>query len=174
MLKLFIGPMFSGKTTLLLSRVERYKIGGKKCLVIKYEKDDRYDNLHVCSHTKLKHEAMKTDLLQKLDERIMQSDYDVILIDEIQFFKDASYICNHWAKHKIVEVYGLNGDFQQKPFDQISLLIPYADSIQHLTAIDRDNGIEAPFTIRTSTHEEQEVIGGENIYKAVSRENLTI
>ena len=43
MLNLFIGPMFSGKTTTLLSRLERYKIGGKKCIVIKYDQDDRYD-----------------------------------------------------------------------------------------------------------------------------------
>ena len=37
MLKLFIGPMYSGKTTTLLCRLERYKIGGKKCIIIKYK-----------------------------------------------------------------------------------------------------------------------------------------
>jgi thymidine kinase len=33
-LNLIIGPMFSGKSTLLLTRYRRYKIAGKNCLLI--------------------------------------------------------------------------------------------------------------------------------------------
>lgn len=171
MLHLFIGPMFSGKTTTLISRLERYKIGGKRCIVIKYDKDVRYDDEKICSHSQVKHEALKTNMLEKLEPIVFE--YDVIMIDEIQFFKDASFLCSHWAdKGIIVEVYGLNGDFRQKPFEQISLLIPQADKITHLTAIDKNNGFEAPFTIRTTNEKEQEIIGGQDIYKAVSRISL--
>lgn len=172
MLHLFIGPMFSGKTTTLISRLERYKIGGKRCIVVKYDKDVRYDDQKICSHSQVKHEAIKTNLLEKVHAEVIE--YDVIMIDEIQFFKDASVLCSHWAnKNIIVEVYGLNGDFQQKPFEQISLLIPQADKISHLTAIDRANGFDAPFTIRITDEKEQEIIGGQDIYKAVSRKTLS-
>lgn len=163
--------MFSGKTTMLLSRLERYKIGGKRCIVVKYDKDTRYDEHKICSHLQVKHDALKSNFLEKIESQVME--YDVIMIDEIQFFKDASIYCSHWAnKGIIVEVYGLNGDFQQKPFEQISLLIPQSDKITHLTAIDRKNGLDAPFTIRTTNEKEQEIIGGQDIYKAVSRLSL--
>lgn len=171
MLHLFIGPMFSGKTTTLLSRLERYKIGGKRCIVVKYDKDTRYDDHKICSHSQIKHHALKTNLLEKIECQVLE--YDVIMIDEIQFFKDAHLFCSVWAnKDIIVEVYGLNGDFQQKPFEQISLLIPQSDKITHLTAIDRNNGLDAPFTIRKTNEKEQEIIGGQDIYKAVSRSSL--
>ena len=37
-----MGPMFAGKSTELLRRVKRLEIAGKKCLSIKYSKDNRY------------------------------------------------------------------------------------------------------------------------------------
>ena len=170
MLNLFIGPMFSGKTTLLLSRLERYKIGGKKCIVIKYDKDDRYEKNMVCTHNKYKHEAVNTDLLNKLNDIVNQ--YDVILIDEVQFYSDAAWACDVWAANKIVECYGLSGDYKREPFEQISLLIPLCDNITHLTAIDKNNGNEAPFTFRLTNDIEQEVIGGQDKYIALSRSSF--
>ena len=148
-LKIILGPMFSGKTTMLLSRLERYKLGGKKCIVIKYNKDTRYDDNMICTHNKYKHDALNTELLNNLSNKI--KDYDVILIDEIQFYSDAAWTCDLWANKKIIECYGLSGDYKREPFEQISLLIPLCDNITHLTAIDKNNGEEAPFTFRFRT-----------------------
>ena len=170
MLNLFFGPMFSGKTTLLLSRLDRYEIGGKKCIVIKYNKDTRYDNDKISTHKMNKHEAISTDTLIKLNNYI--KNYDVILIDEIQFYNDAAFTADLWANNKIVECYGLNGDYKREPFEQISLLIPKCDNITHLTAIDKNNGKDAPFTYRLSQDTEQEVIGGGDKYIALSREEF--
>jgi len=172
MLKLFIGPMYSGKTTTLLCRLERYKIGGKKCIIIKYKNDTRYDKDMVVTHSNNKHDALCTELLSEVEDKIM--DYDVILIDEIQFYKDAAFICNKWANEKIVECYGLNGDYKREPFEQISLLIPLSDKITHLTAIDKNNGEHAPFTYRTSDEINQEVIGGMDKYIALSRKSYNL
>lgn len=170
-LHLFLGPMFSGKTSSLLSRLERYKLGGKNCIVIKYSGDIRYDKENICSHSQMKHTAISSNLLEKVENRVIE--YDVIMIDEIQFFKDASIYCHKWANKGIrVECYGLNGDFEQKPFEQISLLIPQCDNLTHLSAIDKKNGLDAPFTIRTINDKTQEIIGGEDIYQAVSRVHL--
>jgi thymidine kinase len=52
---LIIGPMFSGKTSELIRLVERKRIAGKKCLIIKNLRDDRYDRTtddvcHVTTH----------------------------------------------------------------------------------------------------------------------------
>jgi thymidine kinase len=40
-----MGPMFSGKTTELLKLIRKYKIANKKCLVINYNEDNRYNDL---------------------------------------------------------------------------------------------------------------------------------
>ena len=75
-------------------------------------------------------------------------------------------------QNKIVEVAGLNGDFNQEPFEQISKLIPKVDSLIHLTAIDTKKGIDAPFTVRLIKSNKQKIIGGKEIYDVVCRENL--
>lgn len=171
MLNLWIGPMYSGKTTTLLLRKKRYEIGGKKCIIIKYIKDTRYDGKNIIStHTLTKEKALCTDLLKKMEENI--NNYDVIFIDEIQFYKDAAEICDKWANNKIVECYGLNGDYKRQPFEQISKLIPLCDNITHLTAIDKNNGKDAPFTKRLVANNNQELIGGKDMYIALSRESL--
>lgn len=161
--------MYSGKTSLLLSRQRRYEIGGKKCLIIKYSLDTRYDDKMLVTHNQNKKEALSVNLLSHVDNLI--NNYNVILIDEIQFYKDASFMCDRWANQgKIVEGYGLNGDYRRKPFEQISELIPLADNITHLTAIDKHTGKDAPFTFRLGKEIEQEVIGGEDLYEALSRD----
>ena len=168
MLHLILGPMYSGKTTLLLSRRERYLLGGKKCLVVKYGNDLRYSEDEICAHNQRSINAIKTTLLEEVDNLV--DNVDVVLIDEVQFYEDAHQYCDMWANQKkIVECYGLNGDFKREPFEQISRLIPKADHIQHLTAIDRKTGQEAPFTFRTNDDQQQEVIGGCELYVAVSR-----
>lgn len=171
MIRLFIGPMYSSKTTTLLARKERYELGGKKCIIIKYTNDKRYDDNHmVVTHNQYKHDAISAVSLSEIEYLI--DNYDVILIDEIQFYKDASIICDLWAnKGKIVECYGLNGDYKREPFEQISKLIPLSDSITHLTAIDKTNGEDAPFTFRISNDTKQEVIGGDNMYISLSRKS---
>ena len=70
---------------------------------------------------------------------------------------------------KIVEVCGLNGDYRRKPFEQISRLIPMSDNMTFVTAVCRDTGSDAAFTMRLSNEKEQEVIGSTDKYQAVSR-----
>ena len=169
-LNIIIGPMYSGKTSELLRRYIRYKLGGKKCLIIKYRGDTRYDEEKLVTHNLIKENAFSCTELLDYDSII--NDYDVILIDEIQFYKDASIYCDKWANEdKIIEVCGLNGDFLRKPFEQISLLIPLADEITHLKAVDKSNGSDAPFTVRLSNENKQEIIGGDELYQAMDRGN---
>src|SRR3972149_2403345 len=116
---LILGSMFSGKTSLLISRSNRYSLAGKKCLMIKYKNDIRYDKYKVVSHDNISIKALVCEYLMEVDHIV--SNYDVILIDEIQFYKDAPIFCDKWANEgKIVEACGLNGTFDRKPFEIIS------------------------------------------------------
>ena len=40
----FFGPMFSGKSTTLLKKIEKYEKLGKSVLVVNYAHDNRYSN----------------------------------------------------------------------------------------------------------------------------------
>ena len=107
-LNLIIGPMYSGKTSELLSRYLRYKVAGKKCLLIKFKDDNRYDINKIVTHNLFQQDANSCSKLEEFNSLI--NDYDVILIDEIQFYPDAYIFCDKWAnENKIVEASGLNG-----------------------------------------------------------------
>jgi hypothetical protein len=49
-LEMIIGPMFAGKSTELLRRMQRHEISGKKCLYIKYSGDTRYSVSNISTH----------------------------------------------------------------------------------------------------------------------------
>ena len=49
-IQLILGPMFAGKTTELIRRLNRYKIAQKKVLFIKYKKDTRYSEDCMSTH----------------------------------------------------------------------------------------------------------------------------
>lgn len=170
-LRLILGPMFSEKSTELLSRHRRYRIAGRKCFLIKYYKDDRYGNGDVI----ITHDGVKSDVEVYRCRHLGDADlnigyYDVICIDEIQFFDDADIYCEKWANMGlIVEVSGLNGKYDRKPFEIISKLIPLADDITYKNAICKKTGELAPFTKRLIESKDDIIIGSNDIYEAVDR-----
>jgi len=168
-INLITGCMFSGKTNELQTRYNKYKIAGKRCVVIKHCIDDRYDNAHVVSHDGKKINAIACKLLNELDDIIKE--YDVICIDEIQFFNDAILVCERWANEyeKIIEASGLNGDNKRKPFNVISNLIPCCETIEFKRAVCKETGKQASFTKRLVELNEQIVVGGEDLYQPVDR-----
>ena len=171
-LHLILGCMFSGKTSELLNRYERYIIGNRKCLLIKYIGDKRYDETCVVAHNGTKVTAFVCERLHKLDHLI--ENYDIILIDEIQFYEDAFIMCEKWSTidKKIVHVCGLNGTFERKPFEIISKLIPVAETIVYKTAVCRETSNDAIYSKRMGSNKEEILIGGAELYSAVDRQTF--
>ncbi len=169
-LHLILGCMYSGKTTELLKRHERCQLGGKKCLLIKYKHDTRYDKNHVVTHNGIKAHAFVCEELQELDHLIPK--YDIICIDEIQFYKDAYIFCDKWSSFddKVVHACGLNGTFARKPFKNISELIPLVNSIKYEPAVCKETGKDGLYSHRLSDQKEEVVIGGSELYIAADRE----
>lgn len=144
-LELFFGPMWSGKSTKMAERIAEYADLGMRCVVVNHLKDERvessgtYDdgkfsqhgssNFHLSDHIN----KLKTDSLSTIDV----SDYDVIAVDECQFFdKDLLEEIPKWVnkEHKIVICAGLDGDAECNLFGNILYLIPYADKVKKLQA----------------------------------------
>ena len=167
-INLILGCMFSGKTSTLISRYNRYTIGGKKCIMVKYKHDTRYDKKKIVTHDHIKVDAIVCEYLFQIDD--MVKNYDVICIDEIQFYKDAPIFCDKWANQgKIVEVCGLNGTFERKPFVVINKLLPKVEDITFLTAVCRETGNNAHYSKRLIDNDNEQVIGGAEIYSAADR-----
>ena len=172
-INLICGPMFSGKTSELYRRYNRYKLAGKKCVLIKYFNDNRYSENKIVTHDNNQYDAIKCEKLQDIEKLI--NDYEVICIDEIQFYSDAAEYCDKWANNdKIIEVCGLNGDYKRESFEQISLLIPIVENITFLTAIDEKTGEEACFTKRIIDSKELQLIGRKETYIACSKDTYKL
>jgi len=97
--------------------------------------------------------------------------YDVIGIDEGQFFKDIVGFCETAANcGKIVITSALSGTYLREPFNTILELVPKAEKIKTLSAICKGCMVPAHFTLRTRQTSDLELIGGEDMYMPVCRE----
>jgi len=166
-IQLILGPMFSGKTTELLRRMRRYQIARRKCVLIKYVGDTRYDNGPcVVTHDQEKQEAFATKHLSDVET----DSFDVIGVDEGQFYPDLVSFCESMANRgKIVIVAGLDGSYLRRPFPTIADLIPLSESIVKLSAICMKCSESAAFTSRLTNETGSEVIGGSDKYMATCR-----
>lgn len=170
-LHLILGPMFSGKTTEIIRLYNNYSKIDKRILVINYKEDNRYHDTLLSTHDKIMIPSVNLFKLEELaDEEI--NTYDVILINEGQFFTDlVTQVLKYIEKmNKIVYVCGLDGDFRRKKFGSILDLIPYCNEITKLKAFCAicKNGKPGLFSKRIIQDETQIVIGND-IYIPVCR-----
>jgi len=167
-IQLIFGPMFSGKSTELIRRLKRYQIAQYKVLIVKYAKDTRYDDTGIATHDKQTLPAVSATRLETLTDTA--DDYDVVGIDEGQFFSDVVEWTEEMANQgKIVMVAALDGTFQRKAFSAILELVPLAEYVIKLNAVCMNCFGEASFSKRISQDKEVEVIGGVEKYMAVCR-----
>eukprot|EP00090_Calanus_glacialis_P027382 TRINITY_DN4312_c0_g1_i2.p1 TRINITY_DN4312_c0_g1~~TRINITY_DN4312_c0_g1_i2.p1 ORF type:complete len:265 (-),score=66.91 TRINITY_DN4312_c0_g1_i2:618-1376(-) len=169
-IQLIFGPMFSGKSTELIRRLKRYQVAQYEVLIVKYAKDVRYDEGGIATHCGQTLPAVSATMLGELTGKTEA--YDVIGIDEGQFFGDVVDWCETMAnKGKIVLVAALDGTFQRKPFCDILSLVPLAEEVTKLSAVCMNCFQDASFSKRISSGDGEtvEVIGGADKYMAVCR-----
>ena len=142
-LEIIMGPMFAGKSSELIRQFNRYKTLQRNILVVNHIWNNRYNTFSVSTHdqNKIKHEnVLTTDKLQNILEDPNFSFYDIIFIEELQFFSDAFDIITHITDNyekKIIAV-GLDGSSEREPIGDVLKLIPYADKVKKLTALCKD------------------------------------
>ncbi|KAK9862753.1 hypothetical protein WJX84_004796 [Apatococcus fuscideae] len=127
-LDLIIGPMFAGKTSALLKRVNDLEAQGLTVVAIKSAKDTRYHASRLVTHDGQSRECFAASSLAEFKEH-QASEYrasQAIAIDEAQFFPDLLEFCLEAAErdNKLVVVAGLSGDFRRKRFGEVLDLVP--------------------------------------------------
>lgn len=182
MLKIYLGPMYSGKTTELIrnyNRFRKYKqliidfdteIECKKDkIVIELESNLYYYEDNLCNHNKQEIQCLNLANINTLEQFYIQNtdiinDVKIIHINEAQFFHDLKQVViNLIEKYKVnIYLYGLDGDFKRNKFGELIDLIPYCDSITKLKGVCNNCDNNALFSHRTCKGDQQMLINDSN------------
>ena len=169
-IELILGPTFSGKSTRLIELMRKYVYKAKKTIMVKYYADQRYSQKsEVVTHDLIKYDSINCKILRNSFDTFKE--YDVIGIDEGQFFADLVEVCEELAlMGKIVLIAALNGDFRMEPFPVIQRIIAKADKIKLLKAYCFNCHKDAKFSLRIVQSNETVLIGAGESYKPACRE----
>lgn len=195
-LRLRFGPMFSGKTTWLDGELNEFARNGWSCLKIVHANDKKRFIDASVDDTTLKSSGYTHNLQAKaLDPRItvVFTDtlvacaidmYNIIAIDEAQFFPDLLATVKVWVTTKHLLVVGLDGNSQKERFGAVLDLIPLADEackvvakcgycMTELKEDQRFHGsllnLPAPFSKRLAADQTEILVGGADKYVATCR-----
>ena len=170
MLKIYVGPMYSGKTTELIRNYNRFK--KYKQIIIDYDISNNNTNIInnsvLYNHNNEKINCYKTNniniinnLYENNDDLIQNVKY--IHINEAQFFKDLkNVVINIIEKYNTnIYLYGLDGDFKRQKFGEIIDLIPYCDSIIKLNGVCNNCDNNSLFSHRICDGDQQTIFNDE-------------
>jgi len=178
-LKLYIGPMYSGKTSKLLEIFKQCSFCNIPVIVINHASDLRYHESMLSTHDKVMVPCIQANHLGEIwNHKDVNSCFndtslsylkvrsaEVILINEGQFFEDLySCVIDMLKENKQVYIAGLDGDFERKKFGQMLDLIPMCDEVTKLNSLCSicKNGKPGIFSRRLSSEKQQTVIGSDN------------
>jgi len=177
-LNLYMGPMFSGKTTAALQLIDTYIRRKEKFLCVTSSIDIRYSNSggKLISHDQKSYAAVAVETLLPLlnSDELLSADY--IIIEEAHFFPDLKAFVLHIVEDlgKHVTCVGLNGDYMRRPFGQLLELVPYCNTITKFRAFcmmcPKNKDLrEGHFTHRIARESTQTFVGGKNEYETLCR-----
>jgi thymidine kinase len=168
--------MFAQKTTELLRRVRRYQSIGYNVLVVNYVGDTRYGRDCIASHDKEVKLATCVERLEEVDGLVRSGEYQVVAIDEGQFFGDLFGYVTAWADELPVHIVvaGLDGSSERTPLGDMLRLIPHAEEVERLTAFcaecrDGTAGVYSKYVGAAVKDASGVAIGGAEVYRPVCR-----
>ena len=165
-LKIYTGPMHGGKTTKLLSALERYTYQKKKVTLFKPMIDDRYSSVCVVSHSGHSWEAHRVSSGKELFDMATHFASPVVGIDEVFMIPGAAKAAlKLYAMGTTLVVSSLQLSYEGKPFAEMAELLPYATSIEVCPAVCARCDSDAYFTKRTSGGNNIIEVGGSESYE---------
>jgi thymidine kinase len=178
-LGLYLGPMFSGKTSKLMDLYKQFKFCNISVAVINHSADTRYHETMLSNHDNIMIPCIQTTRLMDVwnytllddsygtiaENHMLMRSASVVLINEAQFFDDLVECVNSMLKeNKTIYVFGLDGDFKRNKFGGVLDLIPMCDNVTKLTSFCSlcKDGTPGIFSLRLSDEKEQMLIGSDN------------
>ena len=154
---LLLGPMFSGKSSILLSEIDKASIAKIPCCIVRPKTDTR----EFFTHSKMNSRECDNYNVDDLND-VPCEKYEVVCIDEGQFFKSLNKTLEWASQGKRVFISALNGDRHQKEWKITQEMIPLVDEIVFLKAVcSKCGSYEASFSYKLhDTSISQVDIGG--------------
>jgi len=167
---IFTGPMFGGKTTRLLSSIERFRLRQKKVYIFKPLKDTRYDpkGIAIVSHTG--YETLSTpiekaeDITLYLEKRSATS--GIVAVDEAFMIDNiAEVLIDLYKRGFSILISSLQLSSKGQPFEEISKMLPWATKVEICPAVCTICGADAFYTFKKRGSDKQLEIGGGEMYE---------
>ncbi len=133
-----VGPMFSGKTEWLVSKLRVHQVAKDKMLAIRHALDNRYHQENITSHNKSSFDAKTAKDIEEIKKMVQEiPDLEVLVVDEIQFFEPelADLLLELQKKGVIIYGAGLDLDFAGEPWQSTMKVMALADTIEKLVAV---------------------------------------
>ncbi len=166
------GPMYSGKTTELLSFAEIYELGRKRIQVFKPAIDKRYSETEVVTHKLYKVPARvivnSKEILENLKEET-----DAVFVDEVHFIDIQILEVARKITEKGIDFYcaGLDMNYLLEPFETSSKLLAVADEVIKKRAVCEICGeYNATISHKTVGNDNIFDVGGKEKYIAVCKD----
>lgn len=169
-LEVICGPMFAGKTSLLIDRMQRAERDGTPAIAFKHASDTRYHATHLATHDGRHVAALAVCDPIELVSRLGRS--RVVVIDEAHFF-------GAWLWDIVVPILrdrrrliiaGVERDHTGRPFEPFPRLLVEADMVTKLGGSCARCGKSAIHSQRMSDDASRLVVGGSELYQARCRE----
>lgn len=167
--------MWAEKTTRVMTELGVQASFGKTCLYINHGLDNRSSEAYSTHNAAIKLPATVSCIKTADLASVNVDDYQIIAIDEAQFFDETLISCvRRWVEAgKTVYVAGLHADSTGQKFGHVLDLIPFADYSKQLRAwcqICQDR--HACFTKRIDNTKEQINVGDAHSYQPVCRRHF--
>lgn len=165
MMEVVTGCMFSGKSDLLIARIEQARGEHRRVAAFKHGSDKRFSARHIVAHNGRRVPALALSDASRIPE--FAGDAELIVIDEAQFFgPELVEICRELAAGgKDVILAGLDLDSWGLPFGPMSDLMRIADRVIRLRAVCARCGKPADRTQRLAPVAGQKMVGGAASYE---------
>jgi len=166
---IFTGPMFGGKTSRMLSQLERAKYQKKVIKLFKPVIDNRYSNKAVVSHNGNRWESIGIDNGQQIYNHSDKA--DVIAVDEAFMIPGVSdVLIKLYKQGKQIYVSSLQLSSEGTAFPEIEKMFPWATKIEVCPAV-CFCGKDAYYTISLTEKEEEVRVGGKEGYEPRCKEH---
>ena len=172
-LEIVLGPMFSGKSSYVLSYIRKHRAVERAIVAVKPSIDNRYSAEEIVTHNQEKVPCVVWGTSVPLSPNRFMLQADAVIVEEAQFFTGLRTFCEYMMGIGVhVVLVGLDGDTRRQPFRELLDCIPLANKVTKLSALccQCKDGTEAPYTRykSDSLHTTDQIdVGGSEKYEAV-------
>lgn len=163
---LFVGPMFSSKTSRLLAALDRCKYRNQKIVAFKPRIDERYSQSSIVTHSGSSWPAVNVSNGQDILD--LANGADIVAVDEA-FMIDgcADALLKLFKSGKTIYASSIQLSATGQPFEEVKEMMPWATKIEVCPSVCSITQRDAYYTVRKINGLDEISVGGAEMYTPV-------